>query len=96
MRKYIVTREAEEDINEISAYIASDNFTAALALNDRLMNRFAMLADNSNAGRSRPELKEGIRSFPEGNYLIFYRQWAGIIAIVRVIHGARDLDEMFD
>lgn len=54
-----------------------------------------MLAGNPKAGRERLELKEGLRSFPEGNYLILYRSCAGKIAIVRVIHSARDLDEMF-
>lgn len=95
MSKYIITRKAEEDINEILAYIAADNFNAALALYDRLVDDFEILAENANAGRGRPELKEDIRSFPEGNYLIFYRKWAGDIAIVRVLHGARDLDKIF-
>jgi toxin ParE1/3/4 len=95
MPKYIISREAEQDINEILAFIAADNFNAALLLYGRLIDVFEMLAENSNAGRGRPELKEDIRSFPEGNYLIFYRKWAGKIAIVRVLHGARDLDEIF-
>jgi hypothetical protein len=30
-----------------------------------------------------------------GNYLIFYRLWAGKVAITRVIHSARDLEEIF-
>jgi toxin ParE1/3/4 len=96
MVKYIITRRAEKDIDEILIYIAADNLDAALALNDRLTELFEMLADNAEAGRERPELKDGIRSFPQGNYLIFYRRWAGSIAIVRVMHGGRDLDEMFD
>ena len=95
MPKYIITRQAQEDIDEILVYIAADNLDAALLLNDRLTNLFGMLADNSRIGRERPELKEDLRSFPEGSYLIFYRRWAGQIAIVRVIHGARDLDEIF-
>ena len=95
MGKYIITREAEEDIDKILAYIASDNFDAALSFYARLIDLFEMLADNSKAGRQRTELKEGLRSFPEGDYLIFYRGWAGKIAIARVIHGARDMDELF-
>lgn len=95
MPKYIITREADEDINEILVYIAADNFNAAMNLYERFLDLFDILADNSNAGRERPELKEDIRSFTEGNYLIFYRPWAGKIAIVRVIHGSRDLDEIF-
>lgn len=95
MPKYIITREADDDITEILTFIASDNFSAAMNLYDRLVQLFEMLADNRCAGRERPELKEDLRSFPEGSYLIFYRQWAGNVAIVRVIHGARDLDEIF-
>lgn len=96
MPKFIITREADEDINEILAYIASDNFHAAMSLYERLIELFEMLGNNVNAGRLRPELKEDIRSFPEGNYLIFYRLWAGKIAIVRVRHSARDLGDIFD
>lgn len=95
MGKYMITRQAEQDIDEILVYIAADNLDAALSFNDRLTDLFEMLADNTKAGRERPELKEDLRSFPEGNYLIFYRRWAGNLAIVRVIHGARDLDEIF-
>lgn len=95
MAKYIVTREAEDDIDEILAYIAEDNFDASLSLYDRFIEIFELLADNPEAGRERSELKEDLRSFPEGNFIVFYRPWAGKIAIVRVLHGARDLEEMF-
>ncbi|MEP6789428.1 MAG: type II toxin-antitoxin system RelE/ParE family toxin [Acidobacteriota bacterium] len=95
MAKYIITREAEEDIDEILAYIAEDNFDASLALYDRLIKLCEMLADNPEAGRGRPDLKDGLRSFPQGTYLVFYRPWAGKIAIARVLHSARDLDEIF-
>lgn len=95
MRSYSLSREARQDIDEILIYIAADNLEAAISFNEKLTAVFEMLADNRKAGRERPELKEDIRSFPEGNYLIFYRMWAGKIAIVRVVHGARDLDEIF-
>lgn len=95
MAKYIISSQAERDIYEILSHIAKDNIDAALALDARLIDLFEMLADNKKAGRERPELNEGLRSFPDGNYLIFYRQWAGKIAIVRVLHSARDLDELF-
>ena len=95
MSKFIVTREAEEDIGEILTFIAVDNFDASLAFYERLIELFEMLADNPKAGRERPELKEGMRSLPERNYLIFYRLWAGNVAITRVLHSARDLDELF-
>lgn len=95
MAKFIISDQAEKDIDEILIYIAADNLDAAIAFNDHLTRLFEMLAENNEAGRERPELKEDLRSFPEGNYLIFYRLWAGNVAIVRVLHGARDLDELF-
>jgi toxin ParE1/3/4 len=95
MANYIITPNAEKDIDEILLFIANDNVDAAITFNDRLINCFELLADNAKIGRERPELKEDLRSFPEGNYLIFYREWSGIVAIVRVLHGARDLDEIF-
>ena len=96
MANYIITSRAEKDIDEILLFISADNVEAAMVFNERLTNRFEMLADNPKAGRERPELKQDLRSFPEGNYLIFYREWAGIMAIVRVLHDARDLDENFN
>jgi toxin ParE1/3/4 len=95
MADYIITPNAEKDIDEILLYISADNINAALAFNDRLISRFELLADNAKIGRERLELKEDLRSFPEGNYLVFYREWSGVVAIVRVLHGARDLDEIF-
>ena len=96
MARYLITRRAQEDIDEILKYIAADNLNAALAFSDRLTELFELLAENRKIGRERPELKEDLRSFPEGNYVIFYRMWAGQLAIVRVLHGGRDLDELFD
>lgn len=95
MARYIISSQAEQDIYEILSHIAKDNIDAALDLNGRLIEIFKMLADNQEAGRERPELIEGLRSLPDGNYVIFYRQWAGNIAIVRILHSALDLDELF-
>ena len=95
MARYSLTRKAQEDIGQILTYIAADNIDAAIKFDDKLTEVFELLSNNKKIGRLRPELKEDLRSFPEGNYLIFYRIWAGEIAIVRVMHGARDLDELF-
>jgi toxin ParE1/3/4 len=96
MPKYIITDEAEDDIDEILAYIAEDNFEAALDVYSRFLEVFKMLANNPNAGRLRTELNETWRSFPVGNYLIFYRLWARDVSITRVLHSARELDEIIN
>lgn len=95
MDSYSLSKEARQDIDDILIYIAADQVDAAVLSNDRLDELFWMLADNPRAGRERPELSEGLRCFPLGSYLIFYRLWAGRVTIARVLHSARDLDEIF-
>ena len=95
MNRYIVTARAETDITEILLYIAADNPDAALLLKERFDGVFETLAENPKAGRERDEISSGLRSFPVGNYLVFYRLWASEIGIVRLTHAARDLDEIF-
>lgn len=95
MGKYRIIPAAEKEIEEILVYIAGNNLDAAMAFDRRLTDIFEMLADNTEAGRERDELREGLRSFPVGSYIIFYRRWAANVAIVRVIHAARDLGEIF-
>jgi toxin ParE1/3/4 len=40
-------------------------------------------------------LVAGLRSFPVGRYVIFYLQVQDSLQIVRILHGARDLDAVF-
>jgi toxin ParE1/3/4 len=95
MHNFLLSREARADIDETLLFIAADNLDAAISFNDRLDEVFLMLGDNPKAGRERHALNEGLRSFPFGNYLIFYRIWAGEVTITRVLHSTRDLDEIF-
>jgi toxin ParE1/3/4 len=53
--------------------------------------QLAMLAAMPGSGRKEPKLAPNLRSFPVGNYLLFYRPIADGIALVRVLHGARDI-----
>ncbi len=95
MSHYTFTPLAVSDLDNIYEYIAADD----LAILGRLLNRFTelfrKLAAMPGIGRNRPELGEGIRSFPSGNYVIFYRTVEGGIEIMRVLHGARDIEKIF-
>jgi toxin ParE1/3/4 len=44
---------------------------------------------------ARDDLRPGIRAFPVGDYLILYREAGADVAIVRVVHGSRDLAALF-
>jgi len=43
----------------------------------------------------REDLAPSLRSFPVGNYLIFYRPITDGVEVVRMLHGARELRRIF-
>lgn len=87
--------EAFRDLDDIAAYIGLDNPQAALRFLDSLQIRFHLLASSPGIGRLRPDLGTGIHGFPVEDYTIFYRQVSTGIEIVRVLHGARDIETLF-
>lgn len=89
------TAQAEEDLIEIWIYIAQDIPRAADCVLDEIEQRFFALAENPLMGRLRPDIAPEFRYFVVGNYLIIYRTISDGIQIVRVVHGARDLPNLF-
>lgn len=86
---------ARDDLSEIWDYIADDNERQADTFVDLIDQKLQELARHPNMGRSREELDEGLRSFPVGRYVIFYRIIPEGIEIIRVLHGSRDLNAIF-
>jgi toxin ParE1/3/4 len=59
-------------------------------------DRFLLLARHPHIGRPRDEdLRPGLRSFTVGKYLIFYRVEGEDVLILRVLHGRRDIESIF-
>lgn len=83
--------QARRDLIEIWQFIADDSETAADRFLDRIETVLAMLRDNPLAGKARPELAAAIRSFPVGNYVLFYRPVEGGIELVRAMSSYRDI-----
>ncbi len=81
--------------DDIWIYIAEDNLSAADRLLDEIYAKFSILANQPRLGPARPDIAPELRHFPVGNYLILYREIAGGIEIVRVVHGARRLHNLF-
>lgn len=92
-----VTRrpQAEADILEIWEYIAEDSVIEADRWIDRLDEKLALWATQPKLGRVRDELAGGLRSLPFGRYVVFYEVLPDGVDVVRVLHGARDIDQMF-
>lgn len=86
---------AIEDISEIAAYISKDNPAMADSFIGRLKEKCRSIAEAPHMGRQREDYGEGVRSFPFGSYVIFYRPAASGIVVARVLHGARNLQKAF-
>jgi toxin ParE1/3/4 len=91
-----VRPQATVDLAEIWAYIAEDSPDHADAFLDRIDREFRALARKPRMGRARPELSPDVRSLPVGRHVIFYVPRTGGIEVVRVLHGARDLDSVLE
>lgn len=62
----------------------------------RLNDAIGYLADQPLMGRARPELAEGIRSFPCDQHVLFYRPIEDGIELVRVVHAKLDLGHVWE
>lgn len=83
---------AENDIIEIWGYIADDSEIRADSFIKELEELFYTIVKTPNIGKSRNELLDGLKSFPIGRYIIFYRIHLNAVEIVRILHSARDID----
>ena len=98
MTGYRLTLEAENDLTAIWKYAAAENLDAADRLIERFVEKFGMLAAHPFIGEARDELVRGLRDFPAGNYVIYYRTCetpGAAVEIIRVVHGARDVGPLF-
>ncbi|MEI8295536.1 MAG: type II toxin-antitoxin system RelE/ParE family toxin [Alphaproteobacteria bacterium] len=86
---------AEADLLEIWRHIALDNPKNADLLLDTIEMSIRTLLRSPLMGRERPELMAGLRSFVCKRYVIFYLSLENNIELIRVLHGSRDIDFIF-
>jgi toxin ParE1/3/4 len=94
-----VAPRAEADLDDIWLYAAreSGSMDVATRLVDSLTDRFCFLAGFPRAGRSRArDFGAGMRSFPVGEYVIVYCVEGDDVFILRVVHGRRDFETLFE
>lgn len=87
---------ALKDLQGIFDYIAQDNPSAAGRFVRKLKQSCHRIADFPSIGVARDDLVPGVRCFPVGIYLIFYRFGDMGVEIVRVLHGSRDYLGLLD
>jgi plasmid stabilization system protein ParE len=93
--KVELSEEALDDLAEILAYVSRDNPQAAARLVDGIEATCFRLGGMPGAGTIRDDLKRGLRIFSHRSYLICFRRKNNeMLRIVRVIHGARDINRI--
>ncbi len=95
MSRFRLSERADRDLREIWDYISAKNPDAADRQLDMLHDRFALLAKQPRVGQLREDLHPKLRVFPAGSYVIFYYPLEEGIEVVGVVHGARDIESMF-
>ena len=90
---------AETDLDDIWYYVAKESGSIEIAnrLIDTLTDRFFILAGFPSVGRARDDdFGPGCRSVAVGEYVIVYCFENEEVLILRVVHGRRDLEALFD
>lgn len=82
-----------DDLSAAYAYLADRNQVAADRLLDELEVAVHLIAVFPEIGRRRDEVRPGVRSFRLRGFphIVFYRQDAQSIVLLRVLHGVRDI-----
>ena len=86
------TVRARRDLIDIWLELAADNPAAAEEVYRRLEARVEILGKFPQAGPLRPAIAADARVLVEPPYLILYRVISDGVQIVRVLHGARNID----
>jgi toxin ParE1/3/4 len=95
MARVVRTASASADALEIAEYIAADKPSASKRWLEKLDNALNTLARNPLMGEDVSQLSPNMRRLTFGKYLIFYRPIKGGIELLRVLHGARKIEDLF-
>ncbi|MBN9524764.1 MAG: type II toxin-antitoxin system RelE/ParE family toxin [Alphaproteobacteria bacterium] len=84
--------DARGDFDDIADYIARHDENRAIAFVLELQVACRRYADFPRSGRDCGHIFPGLRRFPHGNYVIYYRTMPADrgIEVLHIIHAARD------
>jgi len=86
--------QALDDIRAIAEFISDHNPERAASFADELFDACEEIGERPRAYPGRPQWGRGIRARFHGHYVIIFETDTGVVSILRVVHGARDLDTL--
>jgi len=95
MPRLLFTQSAQSDLLEAWLFIAEDKPAAADGVLAAIEKEAKALLAQPLMGRARPELAEGVRSWPTSTrYILYYLVMPEGITVLRVLHHARDIQQV--
>lgn len=91
---YRLLPQAIRDIESIVLTIAAENPVAAQHWFDGLYKTFTTLGTMPEMGSPRFDVRPDMRLLPIGSYLVLYRATDAVAEIARVVHGAREWEDL--
>lgn len=94
MRRLVYSEAAKRDLRGIQVYISRQSGSSDIGSRfvrqlQAKCEKFAKLP--MKLGRSRPDLRPDLRSFPVKEYVIYFRYLADMVEIVKVVERHRDI-----
>jgi len=97
VRRIVIAEPAENDLDSISDFIAADSPTEALRVIREIRSAISLIGLMPGMGHPRSEVRDkAFRFWSVYSYLIAYQYNDEEVIVYKIIHGARDLREIFD
>ena len=92
MSRVLFSESAKADLLEAWLFIAEASVDAADGVVDAIHQEAQTLSLQPLMGRGRPDLADGVRSWPTSTrYILFYVPSDEGVTVLRVLHHARDV-----
>lgn len=96
MTTYVLSPSAERDLEDIWEYIAQDSVSAANRVLVKIRDAIRTLTKMPTMGHHRDDLPDPeLRVWTVYSYLIIYRPDPSPLQVVRIVHGMRDIPQIF-
>jgi toxin ParE1/3/4 len=96
-RRYLLTPLAERDLEQIWLY-TSRTWSAEQAdeYHGSIVDAIEAVTAGRRSGRDASDIRDGYRKYAAGRHLIFYREQAGAIHVIRILHQSMDIAAHFE
>jgi len=95
-RRFVLSGPAAQDLDEILSYVLDESGPKrAQDVADHLHEAFRKLSDNPELGHKRDDLtSSSVLFYAVWSYLIIYQPQTSPVKVVRILHGARDVESL--